>query len=50
MPVRMQLELHGRGFESHRLHHVGAVAQLVEHVFQQIFVVPARKVGEMRVK
>ncbi len=36
MPVRMQLELHGRGFESHRLHHVGAVAQLVEHVFQQI--------------
>ena len=35
MPVRMRLELHGRGFESHRLHHVGAVAQLVEHVFRR---------------
>ena len=36
MPVRMRLELHGRGFESRRLHHVGAVAQLVEHEFRQI--------------
>ncbi len=36
MPVRMRLELQCRGFESRRLHHVGAVAQLVEHVFRQI--------------
>jgi hypothetical protein len=36
MPARMQSELQGRGFESRRLHNVGAVAQLVEHVFGEI--------------
>jgi hypothetical protein len=50
MPVRMRLELHGRGFDSRRLHHVGAVAQLVEHVFRRTLSYRQERWGKRRVK